>query len=130
MKTRLITFGFEIEGEFLPAIKNYAGRLFEIGKDGSLRKDKETPKSHELLELRSKVMKTNTKGLTDAKRIMDYCKLYAAYRPNESSGFHIHLGFNPKVPAEIKFVDTIPRTDSGKLKRKETFHSSHATPSY
>lgn len=105
MKTRLITFGFEIEGEFLPIIQHYVGGLFTITRDGSLRKNNNTPKSHALLELQSKIIKNNNKGKAEAAAIMSYIEKWAEYRPNASAGFHIHLGFNPKVPPEIKSVE-------------------------
>lgn len=114
MKAQIAKFGFEVEGEFSQDLAN-ALEDREYGKiatDGSIRNcptykaNKYHTKNYFLNEYEfvSKPLKYNDIEKKTATKIFNLFNVYykkKEFHWNESTGFHIHLSFNPKIPVEI-----------------------------
>ncbi len=113
MTSRLLRFGFEIEGEFSPYTQ---ARLslednVDIDEDGSIRSCLEVKPRPQLSD--SSTLAHTKLNLRECRfgifnrgdDVSEYFKLLGYwgkdFHANRSSGFHVHLSFDPKWPPEL-----------------------------
>jgi hypothetical protein len=116
MKTKLRSFGFEIEGEFSEEFTHKLTRIGTMKSDGSVHEcDRGNEKEYEwhlrhdepelnASEFNSKVFSYSVMGIAAMKRLMNAFQEASEngeYHWNHTAGLHVHVGFNPKFPPEI-----------------------------
>ena len=109
MKTELLTYGFEIEGEwgdemYNDVVAKHGGRMVS---DGSIRHcDRgHSDQNLDAHEYNSSVFEyRNAEHTERARALFEYLQKMAEkkrFHWNDSCGFHVHTGFSPKRPPEI-----------------------------
>lgn len=114
MKTIINKFGFEIEGEFTNQVRNKLMKSGFLHYDGSVYACKlnnafhlKNDKIYFVNEFSSYPFDYKShprKSLIAAKTIFNLLE-DNNYHWNSSAGFHIHISFEPKYPAEILSVE-------------------------
>lgn len=96
MISKILQFGFEIEGEFSTELDEKLESYGGVKTDGSVRSCKLGCDDLTPGEFASEAL-TN---LSEAKKIFKIFQKHK-YHWNNSAGFHIHVSFYPKLPQEI-----------------------------
>ena len=107
--SKLISFGFEIEGEMSSTCIHFLEKYGTLHGDGSINfcdiphnKELQLREFSSFVFLNNKTQKKNVENIFSGLQ-----KLYDSgdFHFNETCGFHIHCGFEPKVPFEIFSVE-------------------------
>lgn len=103
MESKLITFGFEIEGEFTHKAAEFLAEYGEIKEDGSVdRCDDCVLHDNEVSDLGGEFASKIYKVTSLDKALCVFSGIEGEYHWNTSAGFHVHLGFSPINPPEFR----------------------------
>lgn len=106
MRTKIKSFGFEIEGEWSEDAQNKMNDYGSIKSDGSLSRCSSTKHNYlPDMEFASNILNT----LSEARKIFSLVKEYhkkKEYHYNDTMGFHIHVSFSPKTRKPVEIFST------------------------
>lgn len=105
MKTRILKYGFEIEGEYSERLSREVLKYGTIKGDGSVNNCKDNEQMYcrrlHTAEFASSPYLINSHVPSSVFAKFQKAYINEGYHWNESCGFHVHVSFKPKIPPEI-----------------------------